>query len=144
MSFKTVSDIMTKPVISVLQTESVADAFRIMVDHNCRHVPVVNRNREVVGIVSDRDILRVMIGEKPTSELIGDEEYYLQSHPISEAMSTEPETISPDASLVEASEIMLENRIDCLIVTEGTSRQIEGILSSSDFLRAFHKTDEAA
>lgn len=137
MNFKTVGEIMTKSVISVLQSETVADAFRIMVDHSCKHVPVVNNSREIVGVVSDRDILRVLISEKISSELLSDEEYYLQSHPISEAMSTEPETVDIDTPLKDASEIMLENRIDCLIVTNGTDGKLEGIITTSDFLKAY-------
>ena len=66
---------------------------------------------------------------------IGVEEDILRRRRVGEIMVTEPETIEPDTPLAEAAEIMLENKIGCLPVTEGT--RLVGILTEADFVRDY-------
>jgi len=99
-----------------------------------RHVPVVDREGELVGLVTHRDLARGVLGR--TQELpIGVEEDLLRRRRVGEIMVTEPDTIEPETPLREAAEIMLENKIGCLPVTEGT--HLVGILTEADFVRDY-------
>ena len=57
----------------------------------------------------------------------------LQLLVLKEAMKTEVVTVTPDAPLVEAAKIMLEQKIGCLVVVE--NKKIVGILTESDFVK---------
>lgn len=143
MKAKTIGDIMSVQVMSILPSETLGDAFRIMNDYRYRHVPVVNEDHEIIGILSDRDIQRAIIAEGLGSEQISDQDLFLQNHPVSEVMSVEPETIDRDAPIADGAKILLENQFDCLAVTEGL--QLVGIVTSTDFLKTFSESaDEAS
>jgi acetoin utilization protein AcuB len=134
MTLLSVEQIMKRPVISVRENENLADAYRVMCDYDCRHVPVVNDEREVVGVISDSDILKSMSDEGIQLSQLAEQELLLRDHPVTEVMSTNPETIEVGLPLADACQIMLENKIDCLPVTEG--RHLAGIITTSDILRA--------
>ena len=131
--FKSVGEIMTKAVFAVRENESLAEVADLMVEHNCRHVPVINSDREVVGIVSERDLLRVNtsldLGKLATMDRAG----FLSDHPVLEVMSVDPETVDTEASVSEACRILLEYKFDCVPVIEGSV--LAGILTTTDILR---------
>ena len=52
-----VTDIMSSPLITISPSESVEEAIALMLKHGIRRLPVL-KNRTLVGIVSERDVLR--------------------------------------------------------------------------------------
>jgi len=95
---------------------------------------VVDRDGELVGLVSHRDLARGILG-RIDDVPIGVEEDILRRRRVGEIMVTEPETVEPDARLRDAAEIMLEDKIGCLPVVEGT--RLVGILTEADFVRDY-------
>ncbi|MFW7379002.1 MAG: HPP family protein [Oligoflexus sp.] len=134
MPFLSVGDIMAQPVIAVCDHESIADAYRVMVEKNCRHVPVVNKDREVVGIISDRDLMQAMMGEDLMAIGVAELILLLQDHPVTAVMSSDPETVDIDTPLTMACQLMLDNKFDSLLVLDG--ERLAGMLTSTDILRA--------
>lgn len=129
-----VRDLMTERVYTLRENDRLLDLEELMSSRHVRHVPVVDRDGELVGLVTHRDLARGVLGR--TQELpIGVEEDILRRRRVGEIMVTEPETIEPDTQLAEAAEIMLENKIGCLPVTEGT--RLVGILTEADFVRDY-------
>ena len=129
-----VRDLMTEPVFTLRENDRLLDLEALMSAKHVRHVPVVDRDGELVGLVTHRDLARGVLGR--IDELpIGVEEDLLRRRRVGEIMVAEPDTIEPDATLREAAEIMFENKIGCLPVTEGT--HLVGILTEADFLRDF-------
>lgn len=55
----TASDLMTTHVVTIRQTATVRDALRTLDEMDVRHLPVVDERREVVGMLSDRDLVRL-------------------------------------------------------------------------------------
>lgn len=51
------SDIMSRPVIYVQETTPVSDIIQLMIKHGVRHIPVVNRDNRLVGIIAEYDIV---------------------------------------------------------------------------------------
>jgi CBS domain-containing membrane protein len=129
-----VSEIMTALPFSITKDESLSAALDVMLDNDVRHIPVVDEENAVVGILSQRDLMGAdvtdprILQDEGTVEL----EQRLAAIRVAEVMKS-PTTIDPDASLAEAGEILLENKFGCLPVVE--NRKLVGIVTESDYVR---------
>ena len=70
-----VANIMTTPVVTVVPTASVAECMDLMTDRRIRHLPVVDDDGRLVGIVSIGDIVKAMMAQQ--RDLIADLERYI-------------------------------------------------------------------
>ncbi|WP_027954084.1 MULTISPECIES: CBS domain-containing protein [Halobacillus] len=127
---KTVKDIMTKDV-SVCQTsDQLSDAAKLMKDKNVGAVPVCDDQGNVMGMVTDRDlVIRGYADKKPDST------------PIQQVMSDRMYNCAPDCSLEEASRIMAQHQVRRLPVVE--NGRLAGIISLGD-LSTDEMSDHAA
>ena len=89
---------------------------------------------ELVGLVTDRDLSRSALGAVEQLPLSVERDI-LRRRRIRNIMATEPDSIEPDATLREAAEILLENKVGCLPVVEGL--HLVGIITEADFVRDF-------
>ncbi len=55
-----VKEVMSAPLVVVTPDTSVEDAARAMKDKNIRRLPVINKEKFLVGIITDRDIIRIL------------------------------------------------------------------------------------
>lgn len=114
---------MTREVVTVTPTATVADALELIRNHNIRHLPVLDAGR-VVGVATDRDLrLALEPGSTPADATVQD------------IMTTSPVAVSPDTPIESAAALLSEHRIGCLPVLEDD--ELVGILTRSDLLRAF-------
>ena len=127
-----VSDVMQKNPITINQNENLDTATGLLSDNNFRHLPVINNDGDIQGIISDRDLLNAIL-RIPPGQLLDRIENPWNAAKVSSVMSKTPETVSPDTTLMEAGAILLENKISCLPVVEGD--HLVGIITSSDFVR---------
>jgi CBS domain-containing membrane protein len=109
-------------------------------DERIRHLPVVDEDGNLVGLLSQRDLARRALGQ--VEDLPMEEKHaILAGQRVDEIMSRNPETAVPDEDLVDAAERMLENKLGCLPVLEGG--ELVGILTESDFVRLYvEKADD--
>ena len=127
-----VRDLMTKDVVTLGRNDSLRTADDVMRLGRIRHLPIIDENGTLAGIVSQRDLfhsglLRALgYGSHARGQA-------LDSLAVKEAMKTEVFTILPDAPLSEAAKVMLERKIGCLVVLEGG--KIAGILTEADFVK---------
>ena len=121
MATITVSEIMTTKPRTMRADDSVAIADWLLALDEIHHVVVVDSLDRVIGIVSDRDLLRAFGGQP------------LPNLPISRIMSRNPQTIAPDVPATEAVERMLRGKFHALPVTDSKGRLV-GIVTASDFL----------
>jgi CBS domain-containing membrane protein len=127
-----VSKLMTKEVVTLNANEPLSFADDVMRLGRIRHMPVVDDDGELVGILSQRDLFRDALartlgyGSHAQAKVLG----MLRAK---EVMSTGVETIEPNTPLDEAAQIMLRKKIGCLVVVE--AQEIVGILTESDFVR---------
>ena len=129
-----VRDLMTEKVFTLKPKDDLAALYDLMDSRHVRHVPIVDSEGELVGLVTDRDLSRSALGaveELPLSV----ERDILRRRRIRDIMATEPDSIEPDATLKEAAEILLENKVGCLPVVEGL--HLVGIITEADFVRDF-------
>ena len=126
----TAADAMTEPAVAVAPTDSLLDAARLMVDHQVRHLPVVEAGT-VVGMLSDRDIRTVA----------GNPVRYVEAgkgdHPLSvrDAMAPTALTIHANRPLREVATELADEKVGALPIVDGDGRLV-GIVSYVDALRA--------
>lgn len=118
----TVEELMSTALVTAKADEMVPDVDFEMKMANVRHIPVVDDRNRLVGIVSQRDLLRARVraGKKPV--------------PIRTVMTSRVWTIEPDASAKEAIDILLDRKIGCVPVVSEDG-QLVGIVTETDFLR---------
>jgi CBS domain-containing membrane protein len=129
-----VRELMTERVFTLRPSDSLATLEDLMDARRVRHVPIVDREGDLIGLVSHRDLARGALGgleDVPISV----ERDILRGRRVREIMTTEPETVDPDTPLAEAASMLLENKIGCLPVVEGA--HLVGILTEADFVRDF-------
>lgn len=129
-----VRDLMTSTVFTLRPKDNLATLYDLMDSKHVRHVPIVDSEGELVGLVTHRDLSRSALG--PLDDLpLSVERDVLGTRKIRDIMATEPDSIEPDARLREAAEMLLENKIGCVPVCEGP--HLVGILTEADFVRDF-------
>ena len=127
-----VSDLMTKEVVTIDANEPLSFADDVMQLGRIRHMPVVNEEGDLLGILSQRDLFRGALaralgyGRHAQDKL-------LDMLRAKEVMKSDVQTTQPDATIEEAAELMLKKKIGCLVVIE--AQQIVGILTESDFVK---------
>jgi CBS domain-containing protein len=122
----TVSDLMTTAVITMSPDDNLEAADTEMKLAGIRHILVVDGRTHVVGILSDRDILREFHRRGAR-----------QLH-VSEIMTRRVHTIRQDAPAHEAARIMLQYKISAVPALSG-SQQLVGVVTETDFLRVAHE-----
>ncbi len=129
-----VRDLMTADVIAVFPNDTLATLRELMVERDVRHMPAVNDDGDLVGLVSERDLLRhSLIQQADVPDFV--EDTILERLEVRELMNTGVESADPDQDIREAAQIMLENKYGCLPVVEG--QRLVGILTEADFVRLF-------
>ena len=121
-----INDVMTTDIVSITPETTYAEAAKIMHKHTLSSVPVTNENGDLVGILSEKDLFRVLYPTyeefyRTPHEVSHHEEFedninYIRSKPISTYMTKEVITISPDEPIMKAGALMLAHHIHRLPV----------------------------
>jgi len=126
----TVRDVMTPRVYRVAPDDTVQDVLDLVAEHRLRAVPVVGEDREVLGMVTDRDLLRFLL---PGVQRTGEGPGTLRQTRVRDVMSRSVICISEDQALAEVAGIMVSKDLERLPVTlEG---KLTGFLTRGDILR---------
>lgn len=133
-----IRDWMTPNPVTVDPETSIPDAAALMKKGGFRRL-IVTKNRDLVGIVTDRDLREAMPSDA-TSLSVWEINFLIARLKVKEIMNTKVVTIDDDASLEDAAEVMLEHRIGGLPVMNG--REIIGIVTTTDVLRAFVEREQ--
>jgi len=114
---------MVKDVITVTESMPLKEVARMFVEKKITGAPVVNAEGELVGVISETDIIR-----KTTS--FG----AWSPSTVGQIMTKPAVTVAPDETLQRVCELMYNRRIHRVVVAEGP--RIKGILTTMDILRA--------
>lgn len=123
-SYQTVSQLMTTDLFTVRPDDLIDLAASVMDWKHIRHVPVEDDEGKLVGLVSHRDLLRLL-----SHGLLG-----RQSQPLAvkEVMKRDLVTVAPDTPTLEALKLMRRLRVGCLPVVE--QGKLIGLVTAYDFL----------
>jgi CBS domain-containing protein len=130
-NYKSVEQFMATDLYTVRPDDVLNLAANVMECRHVRHVPVEDDSGSLVGLISHRDILRLIAHKVP-----GD----TGSITVSEVMKTELTTVEPDTPTLEALYLMRERHIGALpVVHDG---KLVGLVTSHDFLTVSTKLFE--
>jgi len=151
-----VRDVMTKEVITFSPETTMREVCETFHKYNISGAPVVNEKREVIGLVSESDIIR--LGERspiltklehylPLQISLGIKDYKLKQmlnamkdiggKGVAEVMTQKLVTVSMDTGIVEAASIMKKKNINRLPVVD-KEKKLVGIVSRQDIIRGFY------
>ena len=116
--------IMSSPVVTLSPDDSVAQAFNLLDEHKFRHIPVTTSDYKLQGIISDRDILRIL----------GSRSKENSNSKISDVMISEVLTASRKTDVRYITRLFVENRIGSMPVMD--ERKLVGMITRSDILNA--------
>ena len=127
-----VKDLMTSPVFSLRENDSLLSARALMDLQRIRHIPIVTADNAFIGLITHRDILSATISQ--LAELDPETQKEIDSGiPIREIMRTDITSVSPESQLKQAAQLLLNHKYGCLpVVQDG---ELTGILTEADFLR---------
>lgn len=141
-----VCDLMTSEVATVTPTMSLRDAAALLAAKGISGVPVLNTASEVVGVLSEADIVVKAGGEVARNRLLGwllksdlDLDAKIRAETVEDAMTAPPVTISPKRPVHEAARLMVAENVNRLPVVD--KGKLVGIVTRADIVRAFTRSD---
>lgn len=125
---------MAKSPATVKPDDGLKDAMWKMEHGHFRHLPVIDEQGKLIGMLTDRDVRQI----KPSPAFTSKEEAAVQLWSISvqQAAVFHPVSVKPDQSLREAAELMLRWHIGGVPVVEDNDKLV-GILTYTDILHEF-------
>jgi CBS domain-containing protein len=116
------TDLMQSPVVTVDESTRCLDAYHLMTSRGIRHLAVINSQSQVVGMVSEGDVMRNF-----------GLEYYMSFKEVGGVMSGQFCALPPAATVGEALACMIENRQSCVVVVDDGGRPM-GMLTERDIV----------
>lgn len=130
------SEVMHRPVLAVRRDDTLASAIEKLLDGDVRHLPVVDSNFRVVGMLSDRDV-RTAVGDPRStlaSGMVKDEP--LDRITVAAVMSDAPITALASASVLDVADVFLDERIGAVPVVRDDDTLL-GMVSYVDVIAHF-------
>ena len=131
-----VSRSMTRKVITVDPDKTVFEAQELMADNHIRHLPVIDQNQQLIGIVTDRDIRSALPYNFIKDSCSPEQREKICSLTVKDIMAVDPITVSPTFTIQDALLMIQKSKVGALPVVEDDGK-LSGILSVRDLLRAF-------
>lgn len=128
-----VKDVMKTQLVTLNADVKLGFANDIMYLGRIRHLPVV-RGEALVGILTQRDLYRASLTSILTNWKENKE--FLDSIRVSEVMTKNVITISPDATMEDAAQIMIDKKVGGLPVVQEKTKLI-GLITETDVLQYF-------
>ncbi len=129
-----VKERMTVNPITTTELTPIMEAGEILRKHNFTRLPVL-KDGKIVGIITRDDLLKVSPSEATTLS-VWELNYVLSKLTVKDAMTKNPVTIRPEATLEEAALIMRERNVGALPVVDDKGKLV-GIITESDIFEAF-------
>ena len=127
-----VSDLMSREVVTLERNETLDIADHIMSLGRIRHMPVLDEDGQLCGVVSQRDLFRGALATALGYGVVAQNKL-LAALAVKEVMTTELLTATPDMPIEEAAGVMLQHKIGCLPVLDGD--RLVGLITEADFVK---------
>lgn len=134
-----VADVMSQPVLSVFPEESLDKVVKILLDNRISGLPVVNREDEVVGIVSESDLVHWIQKHSSSLNYWRERDHFLKelralaARQASDVMTSPAIVVEEEVTLEEAAAILNERQIKRLPVVKGN--KLVGIVTRADIVK---------
>ena len=143
-----VKDVMSRDVVTAYPDDSLRVALQLLVENRVSALPIVDSKQRCIGMLSTTDLVDLECDHENDLDQLNAADPYtrqwlqrkidagLAAQQIKEVMCEHVNSVSGEASIVEATREMLRNRVHRLPVTDAKGRLI-GIVSTMDILNAF-------
>ncbi len=128
-----VKEIMKTQLVTLNADSKLGFANDIMYLGRIRHLPVV-KGENVVGILTQRDLYRASLTSLLTNWKENKE--FLDSIKVSEVMEKNVITTTPDTTIEEAAQIMIDKKVGCLPIVKDKNKLI-GLITETDVLQYY-------
>jgi CBS domain-containing membrane protein len=133
-----VGDIMSSDVFTLMHDDNVRVLEALMEWRGIRHVPIIDAEENVVGIITQRDFLKLAISNLSGIDHEEASNLY-EAIPVNEVMTRNVLSVEPDTPLSVAAQLMFQRKFGCLPVLLGN--KLVGIITEADFVKAFYSWD---
>lgn len=116
-----VKEIMTKKVVTAKKSDRISQVAKLMTDYDIGMVVIINDTRDILGVVTDRDIVVRGICKGISAD-----------EPVEKVMTKHCVSIRRDESAVKALEMMGEYQVRRIVVTNEENK-LAGVISLGDF-----------
>lgn len=123
-----VKDHMTKNVITLSPDMEIAHAAQFLIAHNISGAPVLDDHGRLVGVLTERDCMQVVL----QSDYHG-----TPGGLVSDYMSGEPQSVSPDQSILTLADLFINGKFHRYPVVD--KGRLVGLISRRDVMRAMGK-----
>jgi acetoin utilization protein AcuB len=131
-----ISKSMTRDVVTIDKKANILDATDKMINRKIRHLPVVEHDNRLIGIVSDRDIRSAMPSIISHDYNSKEEREKLSKLKVADIMTPDPITISPSYTLQDALLLLQQTEVGVLPIVDENGI-LKGIVGVRDLIRAF-------
>lgn len=123
---------MTRNPVTATPEMTIKAAAALMKQEKVHRLPVLDSQKRLVGVISEKDIL--LAAPSPATTLSTYEmNYLLEKLTVQKIMKKDPATVGTDATVEEAARLMVDNDLSCLCVLDGV--KLVGIVSKSDLFK---------
>jgi CBS domain-containing protein len=137
-----VTEIMSTPVITASPSTPLKEAARLLVEHGISALPVLDAREELVGIVSEADLLPMQARPDPRSQAAPQRPSAGRSPlTVGEVMTRHVLTLSAATEVSQAARSLLEAGVKRMPVVRG--RRVLGIVSRRDLMRVIARRDDS-
>ncbi len=140
----TVKDIMTEQVVRLEEQDNIDKVMKVMQKGKFRHVPVVDKQKKLVGIISDRDVLRLLpfrkVQRRPQSEVFRAELFDVEPNEtvthqqVHSIMNRDVIHVQSSCGFHDVVKMLHEMKISCVPVTD-EDKKLLGIATVTDVMR---------
>lgn len=120
-----IKDIMNTDLFTLNEDDTISDVADVMKLKKIRHIPVVDKNYTLVGLVTHRDLISALAGK-------------IEKLSVKNIMQKEVKAVLSDTPLKGAMEVMILNKYGCLPVV-GNDRKLLGIVTEIDLLKVLYE-----
>jgi acetoin utilization protein AcuB len=125
---------MSKHPLTISEDESLSETHKYMQEQSVHHLPVLNKAGEMVGIVTEEDLLKAQ-PSAVTSLSVWEIHYLLTRVKVKDVMVRDVITATEDIPIEDAAGLMLSHKVGCLpVMRDG---KLVGIITESDLFRTF-------
>ena len=128
-------EIMVTNVFSAHVNDPLSIVEKKFREHGIRHLPVVDDQKRVVGMFTQRDLLRCLSPHKTEDGYVFDKEQ-MDRFILKYVMAKDPVVLSPDDTVAHVVDIMARDKFGCIPITDA-NRVLVGIVTQIDVLKCF-------
>lgn len=129
-----IRDVMTKSPVTVSEDTTVTEAKAIMTKNNFSKLPVLDKSKRLIGIITKNDIQKASPSDATTLDMF-ELGYLLSKLTVGKYMTKKVITVDETEVIEEAARIMVDNNIGCIPVLKDDV--LVGIVTENDLFRLF-------